>query len=139
MVVFDEAHLISEWGKSFRPSMLEMSEKAYFLKCLKLALSATATANTVSFISGSLGMNDPIIYKSPSNRGNLTFELHKSRGLKVEFTNIFRYVESDFKTIIFCQSKKEVVKIYELLIFLGHKKVEMFTADHTESNLFLLF
>jgi len=30
--------------------MLEMNEKAYFLKCLKLALSATATANSVSFI-----------------------------------------------------------------------------------------
>jgi RecQ family ATP-dependent DNA helicase len=43
-VAIDEAHCISQWGNDFRPAYQEIGENLFrFLKCPRLALTATAT------------------------------------------------------------------------------------------------
>jgi len=44
LLVFDEAHCLSEWGEDFRPNYLEMCQLRSFFNVPVMALTATSTA-----------------------------------------------------------------------------------------------
>lgn len=73
LIVIDEAHCISTWGHEFRPEYRQISQ---FVSKLSqrpplLALTATATPDTVKDITTVLSMHSPAIFRGTMKRENL--------------------------------------------------------------------
>ena len=78
LFVVDEAHCISDWGHSFRPSYLVLGDVVRRLKRPPvLALTATATPTVRAEIVERLGMRDPEIVVRGTDRPNLFFEVRR--------------------------------------------------------------
>ena len=78
LFVVDEAHCISEWGHSFRPSYLVLADAATDLgRPLILALTATATPWVREDIIDRLGMRRPDVIVRGVDRPNLFFEVQR--------------------------------------------------------------
>jgi ATP-dependent DNA helicase RecQ len=78
LFVVDEAHCVSEWGHSFRPSYLALGGVAKMLgRPPLLALTATATPWIRNEIVEQLGMRDPIVVVHGTDRPNLFFEVRR--------------------------------------------------------------
>lgn len=79
LVVIDEAHCISSWGHEFRPEYREINTA---LKCLSsrppiLALTATATSETIADICQVLNLQNPTIWGGAVERKNLHISVIK--------------------------------------------------------------
>lgn len=119
MLTVDEAHCISQWGKDFRPSYLEI---AGFLTRLPRrpivsAFTATATERVKNDIVASLGLNNPVTMVTGFDRPNLFFRVVTRRGGSQKDNSIINYVKKheDESGIIYCATKKNVDKLYTLL------------------------
>lgn len=115
MIVIDEAHTIL-WAEGFRYAFGEISQ---FIQKLSsrpklLALTATATSQTIHKIANYLSMNQPSIIDLPMDRTNLfygvVFPKHKEEYLK-------KYILKHFKEkgIIYCLTRKQVELLYQRL------------------------
>lgn len=115
MVAIDEAHTLL-WGESFRESFNNIG---VFINSLKkrpklLALTATATSNTIEKIKKLLNLDNPIIIELPIDRKNIVYKVfHTDKKEKV----LFKYLSSQkgFKGIIYCLTIKNTEKLYSLL------------------------
>jgi ATP-dependent DNA helicase RecQ len=78
LLVVDEAHSISEWGQSFRPAYLTLSNSVRELKKPTiLALTATATPWVRKDIIDGLELRDPEIIVRGTFRSNLFLEVRR--------------------------------------------------------------
>ncbi len=78
LFVVDEAHCVSDWGHSFRPSYLLLAGAAACLKHpVMLALTATATPWIRREIVERLAMRDPEIVVRDTDRPNLFLEVRR--------------------------------------------------------------
>jgi ATP-dependent DNA helicase RecQ len=78
LFVVDEAHCVSEWGHSFRPSYLLLAGAVARLnRPVLLALTATATPWIRREIVERLNMRDPEIVVRGTDRPNLFFEVRR--------------------------------------------------------------
>jgi ATP-dependent DNA helicase RecQ len=78
LYVEDEAHCVSEWGHSFRPSYLGLAGAAEQLgRPTMLALTATATPWIRTEIIDRLGLRDPDLVVREIDRRNLLFEVRR--------------------------------------------------------------
>jgi ATP-dependent DNA helicase RecQ len=78
LFVVDEAHCVSEWGHSFRPSYLVLAEViAQLGHPPVLALTATATPWIRTEIVERLGMREPLLVARGIDRPNLFFEVSR--------------------------------------------------------------
>lgn len=76
LVAIDEAHCISEWGHSFRPSYLYLPKIIRSLKPeVVLALTATATRKTASDIRKLFKIKQASQFTSSHQRPNLSFRI----------------------------------------------------------------
>lgn len=76
LFVVDEAHCVSEWGHSFRPSYLVLAEAiAQLGHPPVLALTATATPWIRTEITDRLGMREPLLVARGIDRPNLFLEV----------------------------------------------------------------
>lgn len=116
MVAVDEAHCISQWGQDFRPSYLHIVQ---FVKQLPKrpvlsAFTATATGEVKEDMICVLGLDDPLTLVTGFDRQNLFFAVEhpKSRSRYLQ-----HYVAEHEKEsgIIYCATRKNVEKVYELL------------------------
>jgi ATP-dependent DNA helicase RecQ len=72
LFVVDEAHLISQWGRDFRPDYLLLGAQAEELGApLRLALTATAAPPVRTEIVRRLGLRDPAIVMGDFDRPNI--------------------------------------------------------------------
>lgn len=110
LFVIDEAHAISIWGRSFRPSYLELHLiKEQFSDIPILAMTATATAFQEKEIIRALQLNTPFIL-----RGNLLSESQKLIVKKREPYFLDHVFLKSGPGIIFTETKEEAEKIYSL-------------------------
>lgn len=78
LVVVDEAHSISEWGQSFRPAYLTLSDSVRQLKRpTVLALTATASPWVRNDIVQGLALRDPEIIVRGTFRPNLFLQVRR--------------------------------------------------------------
>ena len=111
----DEAHCISEWGHDFRPEYRRLRPIIEEIDRVPIiALTATATPKVQHDILKNLGMQDATVYKDSFNRGNLYYEIRPKKNVNKE---IIRYVKNSpgRSGIVYCQSRKKVEEIAEML------------------------
>jgi ATP-dependent DNA helicase RecQ len=73
----DEAHLISQWGRDFRPDYLLLGAQAGALGApVRLALTATAAPPVRQEIIGRLGLRDPAVVIGDFDRPQLYLSAH---------------------------------------------------------------
>lgn len=122
MLAVDEAHCVSHWGHDFRPSYLNISKIINQLdyRPVVSAFTATATPEVKADISRQLEMNDVNVFTSGFDRENLTFKLRKGID-KDKFLKDYLKVNFDSSGIIYSATRKEVDRIYDLLISLDYK------------------
>jgi len=120
MVTVDEAHCISQWGQDFRPSYLKIVEFIAGLSRRPIisAFTATATETVRTDIVCTLGLRDPFEIVTGFDRENLFFQVEKPRS-KDRFVLDFLEEHEGESGIIYCATRKNVDKLYELLFKKG--------------------
>lgn len=120
-VAIDEAHCVSQWGHDFRTSYRNISKFISILnkRPIITAFTATATKEVREDITRLLSLKAPRIFISGFDRENLKLSVIKSGGRK-EY--LLSYIEANKNDsgIIYAATRKEVDKIYELLLSKGY-------------------
>lgn len=116
MVTVDEAHCISQWGQDFRPSYMKIVEFVRTLATRPIisAFTATATVTVRDDIVCTLGLNKPYVLVTGFNRDNLFFQVDKPRN-KDEYVIDYISQHPNDSGIVYCATRKNVDKLYELL------------------------
>ena len=117
MVTVDEAHCISQWGQDFRPSYLKIIDLIKGLKKRPIvsAFTATATEEVKTDIECSLNLNNPNIVVTGFDRENLYYRVETITA-KEEFVVDFIDKHINESGIIYCATRKNVDKLYEVLL-----------------------
>ena len=120
MVTVDEAHCISQWGQDFRPSYLKIVDFVDGLdkRPIVSAFTATATEEVKNDILCILKLYNPDVTVTGFDRENLYYSVehvHKKDDFVVD------YVEKhpNDSGIIYCSTRKNVDKVFEILFKKG--------------------
>ncbi len=110
----DEAHCISEWGHSFRPSYRKIKDFADYIGIKNIsAFTATATPEVINDITVQLGLKDPEIFVRGFERDNLRLNVRITKRKKEKcFELISRYKTP---AIIYTASRRKAEEVSEFL------------------------
>jgi ATP-dependent DNA helicase RecQ len=123
LVAIDEAHCISEWGHSFRPSYLYLPKLVRSLKPrATLALTATATRKTASSIRKLFKIKTAQQFQSSHFRENLHFNVIPVLP-KEKDTELLKQVENSeqLPAIVYVMRQEDCEKVAAMLSAHGHK------------------
>lgn len=142
-IAIDEAHCVSEWGKSFRPSYLELGKIIKKINSpVVTAFTATASPEILKDISDILFEGNSHLVKGESDRPNIHYSVIKSAIKKKNVLELC--LQEEKPLIIFCGTRnssedmsreinaffnKEVSKFY-------HAGLEKEEKDKTEKWFF---
>ncbi len=121
LVAIDEAHCVSQWGHDFRPSYRQIGLFIQQLpkRPIVAAFTATATPEVQEDIVKLLSLQKPRLHVTGFNRENLSFAVFKGVNKK-EFVINYVAENRDSSGIIYAATRKEVDKLYELLLKKGY-------------------
>lgn len=103
LMAIDEAHCVSLWGNSFRPSYLKIKDFLRNLKGVNIAaLTASASLKMQEDIIKLLGMHNPVIFRESSIRKNLFLSI-KYVPDKLQY--LLNNLNNNSPTIIYVSSK----------------------------------
>ena len=120
MVTVDEAHCISQWGQDFRPSYLKIVEFVARLprRPIVSAFTATATEDVKNDIIHILRLEQPKVVVTGFDRENLYYSVERIRR-KDDFVLEYIHNHPQESGIIYCATRKNVDKLFELLFKSG--------------------
>ena len=120
MVTVDEAHCISQWGQDFRPSYLKIVEFVARLprRPIVSAFTATATEDVKEDIIHILKLEQPKVVVTGFDRENLYYSVERIRR-KDDFVLDYIHNHPQESGIIYCATRKNVDKLFELLFKSG--------------------
>lgn len=120
MVTVDEAHCISQWGQDFRPSYLKIVEFVARLprRPIVSAFTATATEDVKEDIIHILKLEQPKVVVTGFDRENLYYSVERIRR-KDDFVLEYIHNHPRESGIIYCATRKNVDKLFELLFKSG--------------------
>ncbi len=105
-LAIDEAHCVSEWGETFRPSYLELGRAVNELKpATTSAFTATASPIVFKAVSQHLFGDEPYrLVEGDPDRANLYYSVIKTLSKMHTLERILR--SSEKPCIVFCSSRK---------------------------------
>ena len=114
LITVDEAHCISQWGYDFRPPYLKIAEiRDYFPDIPVLALTATATPNTVIDIMEKLRFKTPNIIKAGFERKNLSYNIFKENDKTGRLLSLLK--KGKGTTIVYVRSRRKTRDLAEII------------------------
>lgn len=116
LFAIDEAHCVSQWGHDFRPEYraLTVLDERYG-SVPRIALTATADALTRADIIERLQLQDARLFVSSFDRPNIRYTIVEKRDATQQLLRFIRHEHMGEAGIVYCQSRKRVEDIADLL------------------------
>ncbi|MBB3262729.1 ATP-dependent DNA helicase RecQ [Azospirillum sp. OGB3] len=109
LFALDEAHCVSQWGHDFRPEYLQLSilhERHPTVP--RVALTATADAQTRAEIKEKLGLTEARVFLSSFDRPNITYRVVPKKSERQQMLAFLRENHPEDAGIIYCMSRAKV-------------------------------
>ena len=114
LIAIDEAHCISQWGHSFRPSFLNIKLlRLFFPKISLIATSASVTAKVVEDVIKQLNLVEVNLFKASLFRKNISISHLNVTSKVVYLINLLKNI--DEFVIIYTRSRIYTEYIYKVL------------------------
>lgn len=129
LIAVDEAHCISQWGYDFRPSYLNIADVRKLLPDVPvLALTATATPDTIVDIQDKLGFKEHNVLRMSFHRENLQYIVRRTDKKAEQVAHILNRVPGS--AIVYVRNRKRTQELAEWLAAQG-ESVDFYHAGLT--------
>ena len=114
LIAVDEAHCISQWGYDFRPSYLNIAAIRELLPGVPvLALTATATPDTIEDIQAKLGFAEQNVLRKSFHRDNLIYVVRRTDKKEEQVAHILSRVPGS--AIVYVRNRKRTQELAQWL------------------------
>ena len=118
LIAVDEAHCISQWGYDFRPSYLNIAAVRELLPDVPvLALTATATPDTIVDIQNKLGFKEHNVLRMSFHRENLNYVVRRTDNKAQQVLHILSKVPGS--AIVYVRNRKRAQELSDWLAAQG--------------------
>jgi len=120
LFAIDEAHCVSQWGHDFRPDYLGLSILHERWPAIpRIALTATATADTRRDIIDRLALRDAEVFISSFDRPNIQYRIEPKNQALGQLLRLIRTEHVGDAGIVYCLSRASVEKTADALVAEG--------------------
>ena len=109
LFAIDEAHCVASWGHDFRPDYLNLTVLGErWPEVPRIALTATATAETAAEIVDRLGLGQAATFVASFDRPNIEYRIVSKDNPRAQLLTMLRAEHAGDAGIVYCLSRKSV-------------------------------